>query len=66
MNNNLLSMLRVNKYQAYKAIVMILLMSLSLHSSAQGLMDWLTDPTGTASKIVVDEVSKPTMHGKIF
>ena len=44
--------------QACKAVAIVWLISLSVHTSAQGLMDWLTDPTGTATKIVVDEVSK--------
>lgn len=58
MSNNLLIMLRINKMQACKAVAIVWLISLSVHTSAQGLMDWLTDPTGTATKIVVDEVSK--------
>ena len=58
MSNNLLIMLRISKIQACKAVAIVWLISLSVHTSAQGLMDWLTDPTGTATKIVVDEVSK--------
>lgn len=58
MRNNLLIMLRISKMQACKAVAIVWLISLSVHTSAQGLMDWLTDPTGTATKIVVDEVSK--------
>ena len=50
-------MSRLNKQNTFAAGLIIYLMC-SANISAQGIVDWLTNPIGTATNLVVDEVNK--------